>query len=76
MEKNPPGHRAIFYMEAVCNFCLCAVATHRAKKGKSIKPIELLNQTWQLLKYVEAWEYKRTARLLFLIGFYNYKTRE
>ena len=38
-------------MEAVCYFCLCAINQHRLKKTKAIKPIELLNQTWKLLKY-------------------------
>ena len=49
-EKESPIKKVTLYMEAVCNFCLCAITQHRFKKTKTAKSIELLNQTWKLLK--------------------------
>ena len=50
--------KPLVYMEAVCYFCLCAIAQYRLKKsaasapGKST-PFDLLNDTYQLLKFQE-----------------------
>jgi hypothetical protein len=49
-ERESPIKKITLYMEAVCNFCLCAITQHRLKKIKTVKSIELLNQTWKLLK--------------------------
>ena len=49
--------RTACYMEAVCYFCLCAISQYRLKKlapnpvtNKS--SMDLLNETFQFLKYV------------------------
>ena len=46
--------KTIAYMEAVCYFCLCAISQHRLKKTApnptNKSAIELLNDTYQLLK--------------------------
>jgi hypothetical protein len=49
-ERESPIKKVRLYMEAVCYFCLCAINQHRFKKTKTVKSIELLNQTWKLLK--------------------------
>jgi hypothetical protein len=46
------------YMEAVCFFCLCAINQYRINKTKTVNSIELLNQTWNLLKYINEISYK------------------
>lgn len=50
--ENQATERIKLYMDAVCNFCLCAITQFRMKKSKPSKSIELLNQTWKLLKFV------------------------
>ena len=45
------------YMEAVCYFCMCAIHQYRVKKAagtltsKSILTVDLLKETYELLKY-------------------------
>lgn len=51
-ERESPIKKVRLYMEAVCYFCLCAINQHRFKKTKTVKSIELLNQTWKLLKHI------------------------
>lgn len=49
--------KSIAYMEAVCYFCLCAISQYRLKKA-AVNPtsnkssFDLLNDTYQLLKYL------------------------
>lgn len=50
--------KSIAYMEAVCYFCLCAISQYRLKKA-AVNPssnkssFDLLNDTYQLLKYLQ-----------------------
>ena len=51
-EKESQMKKVTLYMEAVCNFCLCAVTQHQFKKIKPDNSTNLLNDTWNLLKFI------------------------